>query len=751
MHTTSRGAGLALLAATILCIATVAAADVEPKIAQVFFAQTHVQAPDDPLFKLVGNREALIKVQVYSETGQRAPLVIAQLALNGKTLELPLRGPAVLPKPPTEDLHLMKHSYDDSFTAMIPKEWIKTGLKVAVEMKNPDRSKGSSTGNRVVFDPLLVGAPSHLTMWMFDVHFFRDQKQDYPHGWFEELYQKLPVSALELRRIPTIVFEKLVMQPRGGKPATLCSSREEYKEKTGMGFDGEQDVAKRWNGALKHAARAEGQLELYYLNIYGVPAGGEGGLGVLSGVGNGHQPGILLHELGHVFGLPHWGTAKRYPYRGNMYGMLTDSSDTVHVGPTWAFDLSKGVFIPPTVQASGGKGTVGLFKRDPMWGGGTGDQEKPFLFRHFSDYSVQQIQTCLESKLVWNEVAGNYATWNQANGTYSNLPKKTTDKFPIERDADVISILASASGVTAEANIIYPPIGPYKTGLSELFDASSPAENASARQLGYNESNCNLCFKVTQGGKTKTYLVPVKVDKTEDPLNANSFKTFAINVPARNGDVTQVDLLHAPDVMKTGAITDSKVLFSWKKSGNFAGLPQAPTSILGAKETTVSKKTTPTPTAQPKMAEPARAEATPKPTSAPKASVPDDVRLEWLGKLSQEIAANAKAGKPLKGWVSVGGKAALYPLMGADDKQVQVAFNGTAMPMNWSWFKPNDLVALAKSVAKDDNADSQLILGVFLLANGDSDAGETAFARAALLDAPSVEKLRERLKASQNR
>ena len=50
-------------------------ANAKPRIAQVFFAQQHVQTPDNPYFKLVGNLEALIKVQVYADTPRPAPAV----------------------------------------------------------------------------------------------------------------------------------------------------------------------------------------------------------------------------------------------------------------------------------------------------------------------------------------------------------------------------------------------------------------------------------------------------------------------------------------------------------------------------------------------------------------------------------------------------------------------------------------------------------------------------------------------------
>jgi len=536
-------------------------AGTQPKIARVFFAQHHVLAPDNPLFKLVGNLEALIKVQVYSQTSRRSPVVCAKLKLGSKTLDLPLKGPALLPKPPTGDPILLEHKYEDSFTAIIPREWIAPGVSVMVELREPARP-GSANGavlDRRVYDKLSIGAPTKLVMTMFDFHFFGGGKgQDYPEGWFEELGSKLPVAELELRRVRNIVFDKLVMQPQEGKPATLCGSREEYQRKTGIKFDGEQGMTGRWNGALKEAAGAGwgGTRRLYFSNIYGVWAGGQAG--GLSGVGHGTSPGILLHELGHALGLPHWAGVKDYPYVGPMHGIPTDSADTPHAGPTWAFDLARRVFIPPTKD--------GKYKRDPMQGGGTGDQENPYIFRHFSDYSVSRIRTLLEeTQVVWDERAGYYAQWDQGTGSYSIAARKRgSPTVPIEDDVDVISVLASASMATPEANIVYPPIGPYKAGLVELFDVSSPAGPARARRSGYDESNCSLCLRVTQGGKVKTYLVK----NVSKPKDDNGFSVFAINMPARDGEVTQADLLYTPGIMRSGVAPACKVLYSWSRASS---------------------------------------------------------------------------------------------------------------------------------------------------------------------------------------
>ena len=75
----------------------------------------------------------------------------------------------------------------------------------------------------------------------------------------------------------------------------------------------------------------------------------------------------------------------------------------VHVGPIWAFDLPSGSFISPTVQPNSVGGELGVYKKDPMAGGGRGDQESGFLLRHFSDYSVHRMQNYLESHVLVGE------------------------------------------------------------------------------------------------------------------------------------------------------------------------------------------------------------------------------------------------------------------------------------------------------------------------------------------------------------
>ena len=99
---------------------------------KVFFAQTHVQEPDDPLFKLIENREVLIKVNITSTTTTEAPAVNALLTLGDQTTTLRLSGPDIVPEFIDYSPGLIQHSFDDSFTVSVPKNWVKPGLEIVL-------------------------------------------------------------------------------------------------------------------------------------------------------------------------------------------------------------------------------------------------------------------------------------------------------------------------------------------------------------------------------------------------------------------------------------------------------------------------------------------------------------------------------------------------------------------------------------------------------------------------------------------
>ena len=541
----------------------------------VYFGQTHLHQPDHPYFGLVGGRNTLIKAHVTDPATPASPVVTAVLSLGGQTLDLPLNGPATLPASIPDGLGVVQHSLSNTFTATIPSSWVKTGMQVTVN------AGPASVG----FTDLKVGAPTKVIMTMLDVNYFADTSGDYPAGWQAELEAKWPVADLELRRVPDIVFHELVIPPRPdvSAQAARIKSPADYTMQTGLGFDGEQAAALVWNAALKRAAGRSGRLSLYFTSIYGANAGGQAG--GFAGVGNGTSVGILHHELGHALSLPHWGDSTTYPYKGAMHGIAApDIYNETHAGPVWAYDLRTQVCIPPTVQPGDvGNHPTGTYKADPMQGGGTGWQAPGFLMNHMSDYSVFKMREYLHSHvLVWNESLGSYASWNQGAGAYTATVSNNGVQYPLERDVQVISVMASISGAKPGVNMVYPPIGPYAAGIIKLFDPRVAADRSSAASIYAPAGGCDLSLRVIQGGVEKIYMLAAPWEPTADPLTSGSLKTEAINLPAADGPVTLAELLFTPDAQLNGLPENPQVFYTWAPvmpdPAGFSVLPVAGTS-----------------------------------------------------------------------------------------------------------------------------------------------------------------------------
>lgn len=526
--------------------------DIPPVV--VFLAQSHVLRPDNEFFNLVSGKDAFIKVNVTAKNTITIDEVSALLSLNGESETIVLTPPSSMLAPIDMKPGSIEHTFDNSFTALIKKEWIQPGLQITIESNAPS----------IVLDNLKVGAPNKMIMNMFDLHFFELSPGDYPQGWQEELEAKLPVSEIALMRVPDIVFSELTVPARAGAPAARISSKEDYKTITGLNFDGEQLAASQWAGALRTAAGYSGRYALYYFNIYGVFAGGQAG--GYSGVGSGTSLGILNHELGHALSLPHWGNKADYPYRDEMFGIpAPEVFNGVHVGPSWGFDMPTKTFIPPTVQSNAVGGVEGTYKKDPMQGGGSGDQEQGFLMRHFSNYSMNRMQNYLQNHIVVkNPGDGNYSKWNSAAGSYSEGISNNGVQYATTQDVEVISVMAGFSSVTPHATIVYPPIGPYTSGLISIFDPTLEADRLAAKNTYCPDNGCDVSLRITQGGLIKTVMLPIGIDTGADPLSAKSYNTKAVNLAASEGTVTKIELLATPNVETNGLADNPEILYSWE-------------------------------------------------------------------------------------------------------------------------------------------------------------------------------------------
>jgi autotransporter-associated beta strand protein len=545
----------------------------------IYFGQTHMHKPDNPYFGTVADRDVFIKVHVTDPATPASPSVFATLSLNGNFNTIQLTGPATLPASIPDGLGVVQHTTANSFTGIIPAAWVQKGLQVTVNV---------GAVMSTVTD-MKVSAPTKVIMTMTDVHYFSKTTGDYTSGTFAEIEAKWPVQDLELRRLNNVVFRELVIPPRSdvSAQAVRIRSKAEYFVQTGLTFDGEQAAALEWNGALKRAAGKSGRWSLYYLNVYNAFAGGQAG--GFAGVGSGTDRGILHHELGHALSLPHWGDNGSYPYKGDMHGIQAPANyNETHAGPAWAFHQPTGAFIPPTVQPGnvGGK-PVGTYTVDPMQGGGSGYQPAGYLFNHFSDYSVNQMRSYLNSHVVvWNPAlnsgSGSWAQYSSTTGGYTTAVSNNGVQFPTTRDTQVISIVASMSGGKPAVNMVYPPVGPYTAGLIRLFDPYVAADRTAAQSIFAPTNGCDYCVRVVQGGVTKTYMLPASALTTPPLTDGSSLETEAVNLPAADGAVTRIELLSTPNVEDVGMPTNPTVFYTWgplmPATGTFDLPPEANSS-----------------------------------------------------------------------------------------------------------------------------------------------------------------------------
>ncbi len=136
-------------------------------------------------------------------------------------------------------------------------------------------------------------------------------------------------------------------------------------------------------------------------------------------------------------------------------------------------------------------------------------------------------------------------------------------QFPQQRDVQVISILATMSGAKPAINMVYPPIGPYTSGLIRLFDPTVAADRTAANTLFNLANNCDYCVRVVQGGVTKTYIMPASALTSPSLTDLASIETEAVNLPAADGAVTKIELLATPNVEDVGLPATPTVFYTW--------------------------------------------------------------------------------------------------------------------------------------------------------------------------------------------
>jgi hypothetical protein len=553
-------------------------------IDSVFFAQTHVMEPHHPYFKLTGGRDTFIKVHVLSLSGAASPKVTAECSTEGESAVFELEGPAALPKVFTKEPGKVVHKFDDCFTVMVPGKWIRQGVAVMVRAGEEERA----------FDSILVGPPTQLKMTMFDIHYFGYADVDYPEGWAEELAVKWPVESLDVQKLKRIHFPELIIPPRSeGVPAIRCTSEEDYEKQAGQAFNGKQSAALNWQKVLRDAG-GQKHLALNLINIANVKAGGFAESQDFGGCGALGRFKVLHHELGHALDVEDLNEEVLYPYRGEMHGIDKTNCSGYHIGPTWGFDPRIGLpgveegrpfFISPIVPKNPQRDVAGEWKGSPVMGGGGPGSEPGIPLRIFSDWSVRKMQEFLEKWIVvWDEGKQCYMQWNGWHQVYLHELKNDGITYPVERDVEVYSVMAAVSAAKEDCNFIYPVIGPYTSGLIETYDPNVAEDRAKVRRLTSVTGPWDVSLRILQGGKTKTIMMHMPWNEGTDPHDGDSYRTRAVNLPVRDGEVEKVELLLTPDAAIDGMPDNPRVLYSLDGKGVPAeGTPEYFQCDLGSK------------------------------------------------------------------------------------------------------------------------------------------------------------------------
>ncbi|MCW8131947.1 MAG: hypothetical protein KIS92_16495 [Planctomycetota bacterium] len=131
---------------------------------------------------------------------------------------------------------------------------------------------------------------------------------------------------------------------------------------------------------------------------------------------------------------------------------------------------------------------------------------------------------------------------------------------------------------------------------------------------------------------------------------------------------------------------------------------------------------------------------TPKPAvvmAAPVLPKLDEAALAaYDAKLRAKLGESIKAGHKVNAFIRVFGAKDTpkqYPVLATDEKNVQVGVQGNKMPVKWDGLSLSDRAMIAKALAERDEGDAaaQVLAGVYLAADGQTEKAEEFFGKAA--------------------
>ncbi|KAN0032478.1 hypothetical protein ACTFIV_006376 [Dictyostelium citrinum] len=495
--------------------------------------------------------------------------------------------------PPTES-NGEKYS-TQHHSIMLPKEWIKPGMKLQFFENSNSFIKSSK------FIIPNVGQDYTLKMWTLPFYLFgandtntRPFSQtknidDSISAGLSQVYSCSNILSLN-HPIQRVDWPYLVLGPRNGLPGMLITNSDQKKD----GYAIMESVLNILTGIRVAFGESTSSNQIYapllHLGANGKYADPYGGLGGSSrGTGDYRYSDTFVHEQGHAMGLPHAGeafTAGNYPY---INGSL--------LGSEWGFDVNHYEFLSITLsntsknykgcEKKNVKDNLNRCVKQSVMQSGAGDRSSNYLFSMFSDFEMSIIQNYFKNSIYFDEQIGKYKKWNESIGSYYEYKPITKDNgfyrlddgTPIERDIDVYTIVFTYSMVGPDQLTQIYPLLKSKGNIIRQFDPTNKTEmklitpNIGSIPWYCFNSGCDYTIRVTydddsikhillQQGK-RQYWKPMGDFKSNfnDPTSLDSFLLGVINVKA-NKIIKKVELLET--LMAWNGITKNSKLLTFK-------------------------------------------------------------------------------------------------------------------------------------------------------------------------------------------
>ena len=479
-------------------------------IDKIFFSQTHRMSIDHPFYFLIGHRPALFQLAITGSGS--SPDVKVEGFMDGVSLgEKCLKGPPNLSSNINTDIP----NFDDYFSVTLPKSWMKIGLTLRVKIGSLTRDISESE--------LKMGPYTEMNLVQYDLDVL-DYNTDDPYetiidNFVQEVASAFPASVIRFGKFPeTIKFPEIIAS--NGTEQLVRLTKKSDKAPNGINSDGSiNSIALQFlNGIQK--STGDYLSTFYFGNTLNLRPGGWGGIKNFVSF---DYHDIFIHELGHGFGLPHWGDWYQqenpnvwqfsYPYGGDPVNYNGSDGNGGGRGTSWNFIQDTYEFIDPICKYDG-RGVSGTETSDAMQRNNFCLEKRtngPGPWDGFGDFSALAMHRFLvghsqvyngkinyrnENKDFQFKVVSGYPTMSLDNDKrvyhrdnfqqqeFSLIPYEEKYPWPGEEkiEQDVYLIYGTAHENQTQANIVYKPIK-FKGTLPPLIDPTVPSTFLSLKSI----------------------------------------------------------------------------------------------------------------------------------------------------------------------------------------------------------------------------------------------------------------------------